>query len=213
MNEPRPLVVKIGGGLLRSNGLDGLRQACDDARALAAGRPVLVVPGGGPFADAVRAVDAQVGLTDAVAHALALGAMDQLSTLLAPLLPGAEPLDRLVAPRGLGLLMAAPAFAGRADIPEAWAVTSDSLAVLAAGAIGGDEAILLKAVPGVMARWPSDHPPLERLTADELQALQDAGGGRAVDAYLPEAVRRTGVAVRVRQPGALPEAGTRVVPR
>ncbi len=64
-----------------------------------------------------------------------------------------------------------------------------------------------------MARWPSDHPPLERLTADELQALQDAGGGRAVDAYLPEAVRRTGVAVRVRQPGALPEAGTRVVPR
>jgi 5-(aminomethyl)-3-furanmethanol phosphate kinase len=212
VTERGPLVVKIGGGLLRSNGLDGLRQACRDACALAAGRPVLVVPGGGPFADAVRAVDAEVGLADGVAHALALRAMDQLGLLLAPSLPTAEPLTRLVAPRTLGILIAAPAFAGRADIPEAWAVTSDSLAVLAAGAIGGDEAILLKPVPGVMARWPSDGPPLERLTAGELQALQDAGGGRAVDAYLAEAVRRTGVAVLVRQPGAAPEAGTRIVP-
>ena len=111
MGEPRPLVVKIGGGLLRSGGLDGLRRACAEVTELAARRPVLVVPGGGPFADAVRAVDAQVGLGDDVAHALALGAMDQLGTLLAPLLPGAEPLARLVAPRRLGLLMAARAFA------------------------------------------------------------------------------------------------------
>ena len=98
--------------------------------------------------------------------------------------------------------MVAPAFAGRPEVPESWAVTSDSLAVLAAGAIGADEAILLKPVAGVMARWPSDDPPLPRLTADELQALQDAGGGRAVDPYLPEAVRRTGVAVVVREPAA-----------
>lgn len=210
--EAVPLVVKIGGGLLRFHGLDGLRQACDEARALAAGRSVLVVPGGGPFADAVRAVDAQVGLSDGVAHALALHAMDQLGVLLAPMLPAAEPLTRLVAPRALGLLMAARAFVGRADIPEAWAVTSDSLAVLTAGAIGADEAILLKPVAGVMARWPSDDPPLQRLTAGELQALQHAGGGRAVDAYLSDAVRRTGVAVTVRQPGAAPESGTRIVP-
>ena len=57
---------------------------------LARDRPVLVVPGGGPFADAVRALDAQVGLGDDVAHALALRAMDQLGVLLAPMLPDAE---------------------------------------------------------------------------------------------------------------------------
>jgi aspartokinase-like uncharacterized kinase len=212
VNEQGPLVVKIGGGLLQTEGLDGLRRACADVVALSRCRPVLVVPGGGPFADAVRAVDAQVGLTDEVAHGLSLRAMDQLGVLLAPLLPDAEPLTRLVAPRTLGMLMVAPAFAGRAGIPESWAVTSDSLAVLAAGAIGGDEAILLKPVGGVMARWPSDDPPLRRLTAHELQALQDAGGGRAVDAYLPEAVRRTGVAVVVREPAASFPAGTRIVP-
>jgi aspartokinase-like uncharacterized kinase len=212
VDDGGPLVVKIGGGLLRTGGLDGLRRACADAVGLSGRRPVLVVPGGGTFADAVRAVDAQVGLTDGVAHELALRAMDQLGVLLAPLLPGAEPLTRLVAPRTLGILMVAPAFAGCKEIPESWAVTSDSLAVLAAGAIGADEAILLKPVAGVMARWPSDDPPLPRLTAQELRGLQDAGGGQAVDAYLPEAVRRTGVAVVVREPAAPLPAGTRIVP-
>ncbi len=92
----------------------------------------------------------------------------------APMLPGAEAIVRLVAPRALGLLAVAPAFAGRPGVPESWEVTSDSLAVLAAGAIGAEEAILLKPVDG-----------------------------GAVDPYVPEAVRRTGVTVVVRAPGGL----------
>jgi 5-(aminomethyl)-3-furanmethanol phosphate kinase len=210
VSEPRPLVVKVGGGLLRSAGLDGLRRACAEATEMAACRPVLVVPGGGPFADAVRAVDAQVGLSDDIAHSLALRAMDQLGVLLAPLLPAAEQLTGLVAPRALAVLLAAPAFGDRPEVPESWAVTSDSLAVLAAAAIGAEEAVLLKPVDGVLARWPSDDPPLPALTAAELQALQARGGGRAVDAYLPEAVRRTGVTVVVRRPGPIRPVGTRI---
>ena len=202
-------MVKIGGGLLRDEGIDGLRRACAEVKEMASRRPLLVVPGGGPFADAVRAIDAQVGLRDDVAHAMALQAMDQLGTLLAPLLPSAEPLTELVVPRTLGLLKAAPAFAGGPDVPESWAVTSDSLAVLAAGAIGAEEAILLKPVAGVTARWPSSDPPLPELTAGGLEALQDGGGGRAVDPYLPEAVRRTGVTVVVRAPGG---GGTKITP-
>lgn len=174
-------MVKVGGGLLSAEGLQGLRHGCADVLELARDRPVLVVPGGGPFADVVRALDAQAGLGDDVAHRLALKAMDQLGVLVAPMLPGAELLDRLVAPDALGLLLAAPAFDGHPEIPASWDVTSDSLAVLAAGAIGAEEAILLKPV--------------------------DAG---ATDAYLPEAVRRTGVTVTVRAPRGL---GTRISPR
>ena len=211
MTEPGPLVVKIGGGLLRAEGLDGLRRACADATQLAANRPVLVVPGGGPFADAVRAVDAQVGLADEVAHALALRAMDQLGVLLRPLLPDAELLTDLAAPpSALAVVQAAAAFADRPEVPESWAVTSDSLAVLAAGVIGAEEAVLLKPVAGVLARWPSQDLPLPALTAADLQALQARGDGGAVDAYLPEAVRRTGVAVVVRRPGATGSSGTRI---
>lgn len=172
MSDLSPLVVKIGGGLLGAEGLQGLRRACTDVLELARERPVLVVPGGGPFADVVRALDAQVGLGDAVAHQLALHAMDQLGVLLAPMLPGAELVRRLVAPHSLGLLVAAAAFAGRPGVPESWDVTSDSLAVLAADAIGAKEAILLKPVHGA-----------------------------AVDPYLRTAVCRTGVTVTIRRPG------------
>jgi hypothetical protein len=198
---------------------------------MAARRPVLVVPGGGPFADAVRAIDEQVGLADSVAHALALRAMDQLGVLLAPLLPGAQRLGDLVAPPALALLLAEPAFANRPEVPESWAVTSDSLAVLAAAAIGAEQVVLLKPVAGVLPSWPSDDPdgrggrgrrggrggrePIPLLTATELQALQARGGGRVVDSYLPEAVRRTGIPVVVRRPGPDHPAstgGTRIIP-
>jgi 5-(aminomethyl)-3-furanmethanol phosphate kinase len=209
VSEGCPLVVKIGGGLLRDCGLRGLQVACAEANAIAARRPVLIVPGGGAFADAVRAVDAQVGLSDAVAHALALRAMDQLGVLLRPLLPGAELLSGLVAPHRIAVLQAAPAFANRPGVPQSWEVTSDSLAVLAAAVIGAEEAVLLKPVAGLLARWPSNDPPLPALTAAELQTLQARGGGRAVDAYLPEAVRRAGVTVVVRAPGS---DGTRITP-
>ncbi len=61
-------------------------------------------------------------------------------------------------------------------------MTSDSLAVLAAGAIGAEEVVLLKPVDGVLARWPSDDPPVPVLTAAELEELQArrrrAGSGR-----------------------------------
>ncbi len=197
--------MKIGGGVLRSEGMDGLHRACAEVIGLATVRPVLVVPGGGPFADAVRALDAQVGLDDGVAHRMALHAMDQLGLLLAPVLPNCELLTDLTAPRSIGLLVAAPAFGGRPEIPESWTVTSDSLAVLAAGAVGAEEAILLKPAAGVPA-------PGEQLTADELQALQKRGGGRAVDAYLPEAVRRTGVVVTIRHAGSGRTSGTRIMP-
>ena len=174
--------------------------------------PVLVVPGGGPFADAVRGVDAQVGLADDVAHVLALRAMDQLGVLVRTLLPGAELLAGLAVPRSLALLLVTPAFESRPEVPQSWAVTSDSIAVFAAAAIGAHEAVLLKPVAGVMARWPSDGPPLPAVSAAELRELQARGGGRAVDAYLHEAVRRTGVTVVVREPGSAHSEGTRITP-
>ena len=204
-------MVKIGGGLLREHGLNGLRAACADTAALAAGRPVLIVPGGGPFADAVRAVDERVDLSDDVAHRLALHAMDQLGLLLRELLPSARLHRELTAPDGPAVLAVAPAFEGRPGVPRSWALTSDSLAVLAAGAIGAQQAVLLKPVAGVLARWPSDGPPLPELRATQLRALQADGGGRAVDAYLPEAVNLTGVTVVVRAPGA-DGTGTRITP-
>src|SRR5262249_34381680 len=55
-----------------------------DAVAAGAGR-VVVVPGGGPFADAVRTAQARMGFDDRAAHRMALLAMDQYCYALANL--------------------------------------------------------------------------------------------------------------------------------
>ena len=212
-----PLVVKVGGGLLSAEGIDGLRRACADVTTLATRGPVLVVPGGGPFADAVRQLDSTVGLGDRLAHRLALAAMDQLGLLLSELLPDATPVSSLAPPTGeprLTLLRCAAALADRPDVPERWEVTSDSLAVLAAGVIGTRDAILLKAVPGLLASWPAsaDQSPLAQITAPRLAELQRLGEGRAVDPYLAAAIVRTGVTVTIRAAGGAAGGGTRITP-
>jgi 5-(aminomethyl)-3-furanmethanol phosphate kinase len=207
-----PVVVKVGGGLLSEHGVEGLRRACAEVEKLSRRRSVLVVPGGGPFADAVRAADDGGRLGDALAHRLALAAMDQLGMVLARLLPAAESTATLRAPAGLGLLLATPAFAGRPGVPASWTVTSDSLAVLAAGEIGAREAILLKPVAGVLPRWPSSEAPMPELSASRLAELQAAGEARAVDPYLPTAIGQTGVSVIVRAPGAKARVRTRIIP-
>ena len=50
-------VVKVGGGLAREAGDDALRALCTAIAEAGARHPLLVVPGGGEFADAVRAHD------------------------------------------------------------------------------------------------------------------------------------------------------------
>jgi aspartokinase-like uncharacterized kinase len=147
------IVVKVGGALL----------ACSDdfAAVLAtiadAGRDrrLLVVPGGGPFADAVRDVDARLHLADETAHWMAVLAMDQYAHLLAGrLVRGALVADRDAITAALdagGIPVLAPyAWLRRADpLPHSWAVTSDSIAAWVAGEVGARRLVLIKP-PGAL---------------------------------------------------------------
>ena len=49
---------------------------------------MVLVPGGGPFADAVRAAQPRMGFDDRAAHAMALLAMEQYGCALANLAQG-----------------------------------------------------------------------------------------------------------------------------
>src|ERR1043166_2960077 len=75
-----PTVVKIGGSWAFSIDL----KYWIDALAACAGR-VAIVPGGGPFADAVRAAQAKMGFDDVAAHHMAVLAMEQYGRALASL--------------------------------------------------------------------------------------------------------------------------------
>ena len=74
---PGPVVVKLGGSLAFSQHL----RAWISALAACPGRAV-IVPGGGPFADAVRSAQTRMGYDDHAAHHMALLAMEQYGRAL-----------------------------------------------------------------------------------------------------------------------------------
>ena len=125
----RPIVVKLGGSLAYSDRLTDWISAVEAARP-----PVVVVAGGGPFADQVRAAQTRMGFDDAAAHRMALLAMAQFAWALAGLSPRLRPAGSLEAIDGLrshGLVPVwdpVPMAGAAGDVPQSWSVTSDSLA-------------------------------------------------------------------------------------
>ena len=178
-------VVKVGGGLGAGAGDAALRELCATLGALGERHPLLVVPGGAWFADAVREADRRFGLPAASSHHMAVLGMEQFGWLLSELIPGAvrsaEP--RAEAGHATVLLPAALALDG---LPASWEVTSDSIAAWVASRAGAGRLVLVKEVDGLFAEWPANGEPLARLTVAELGALAPAG----VDEHLPAVLER-----------------------
>jgi aspartokinase-like uncharacterized kinase len=123
---------------------------------MARGHRALIVPGGGPFADAVRHADARLALADSAAHWMAILAMDQYAHLIASRLADAALVyDRAGiadALRGGRIPVIAPArWLQDADpLPHSWEVTSDSIAAWLADQVSATALVLIKP-PGASA--------------------------------------------------------------
>jgi 5-(aminomethyl)-3-furanmethanol phosphate kinase len=191
-------VVKVGGGLASEAGDEALRTLCRTIGEAGARHQLLVVPGGGAFADAVREHDNRFALRPATAHRMAILAMDQFGWLLADLIPGAVPCTdltgaRAAAARGATPILLPAALLAGDPLPASWAVTSDSIAAWVAGVADAGRLVLLKPVAGLYRDWPAEGEPLARLSVDELAELRSAGRAGGVDPHLPEALREAGV--------------------
>jgi aspartokinase-like uncharacterized kinase len=202
--------VKVGGGLVREAGDGALRTLCRAIGDAGARHPLLVVPGGAAFADAVREHDSRFALRAPTAHRMAILAMDQFGWLLSDLIPGAVPCTDLAAARAAAVRRSTPVLLPAAllaqdppraedplraehRLPASWAVTSDSIAAWVAGAARAGRLVLVKPVAGLYRDWPTDGEPLARLSVAELAELRAAGLAAGVDPHLPEALRAAGV--------------------
>ena len=140
----RLAIVKLGGSHATGPHLkDWLAAIAAEAGS------IVIAPGGGPFADAVRAAQARIGFDDRAAHAMALMAMAQFGSALESL----NPALRLAASRAAILRALKEAkvpvwsperMARAAALPETWDLTSDSLAAWLAGALGASRLVLVK---------------------------------------------------------------------
>jgi 5-(aminomethyl)-3-furanmethanol phosphate kinase len=191
-------VVKVGGGVAREAGDDALRTLCRAIGDAGVRHPLLVVPGGAAFADAVREHDSRFGLRAVTAHRMAILAMEQFGWLLSELIPrGVTCADltaaRAATARGRTPILLPAALLAADPLPASWRVTSDSIAAWVAGAGHAARLVLVKPVDGLYRDWPADGKPLARLSVGELAELRAAGLAAGVDRHLPEALRAAGV--------------------
>ena len=140
--------MKVGGGLLAH--VEDFETVL--AMIVAAGRErrLLVVPGGGPFADAVRDVDRRLRLSAAAAHWMAVLAMDQYAHLIADRLAGGvvvvdrQAVETALEARRVPVLAPFRWMRDADPLPHGWDVTSDSIAAWIASATGANRVVLVK---------------------------------------------------------------------
>jgi len=142
-----PTVIKLGGSFAFSADLRDWIAAI----AGCAGRAV-IVPGGGPFADAVRAAQVQMGFDDRAAHRMGLLAMEQFGCAIkslheaVSLADSPDSIRRGLTSSQVPVWLPSRMALDVTDIPQSWDVTSDSLAAWLAGKIGAERLLLVKQV-------------------------------------------------------------------
>jgi len=174
-------VVKLGGSLADSERLPAWLDA------LAGRSDLVLVPGGGPFADQVRLAQARWGFADEAAHHLALLAMEQYGRMVCAIQAGLTPvasLDEIRRTLDAGctpVWMPVDMVLADPRIPQTWDMTSDSLAAWLTSILSASELLLIKSA--VLA-WDSI----------DLEALARAG---VVDRLFPDYAVASGASVHL----------------
>ncbi|MBL1264011.1 uridylate kinase [Candidatus Methylomicrobium oryzae] len=138
------IVVKLGGSLEAAGTLADCLAAIERKFA---GRAVAVVPGGGLFADRVRAAQQRWRFSDSTAHRMAIVAMQQMALLCNGLKPDWRIISRVAdfgRFTGISIWSPDPDELDKAGVPATWDITSDSLAAWLAGRLSAEELILVK---------------------------------------------------------------------
>ena len=190
-------VIKVGGSLAEDPA--ALRALCTKLGEIAKKHMILVVPGGGKFADVVREFDQQFALSCNISHRMAILGMDQFGLLLSQIIPNSCATYSLNDAKQLSESKLAPIFLPSRlmfqedPLENSWTVTSDSIATYIASRLRVSKVILVTDVDGIFTKDPkkySDAKLIKKLSARELLKF---GKRTSVDQFLPELLLKTHV--------------------
>lgn len=141
-------VIKLGGSLI---GQSELKDWLDALVKFGAGK-VVIVPGGGLFADAVRNAQVKTGIDDATAHQMAVEAMDQYATLMTSLnsnlvmaSSSLEIAEHALQHRAVVWKPSKMVLADK-GLPTSWDLTSDSLSAWLAAKLNAQHLLVVKSM-------------------------------------------------------------------
>lgn len=141
------IIVKLGGSLSRA---DTLIKCLNSVEQNFQGRAVVIVPGGGAFADQVRLAQHHWQFDDKTAHNMAILAMQQMALLIKGLKDdffiarSVTDIRKQLHRQKIVIWSPDIVELDNADIEASWDITSDSLAAWLAKALSATELILVK---------------------------------------------------------------------
>ena len=182
-------VLKVG-GILAEDPIS-LKRLCQELSVLAEAYRILIVPGGGKFADTVRKIDKVYGLSNTAAHKMAILAMDQYGLFLSDITPNSivcnalDEVGNYVKEKMLIFLPSQHMF--REDpLEHSWDVTSDTIAAYIADQVDAKKLILVTDVDGIFSKDPKKSQDSELIQEVSAEELQDWNKRTSVDKSLPK---------------------------
>jgi len=142
------IIVKFGGSLYST---PELTHWLTTLRRHSQHQNIIIVPGGGPFADQVRKAQSTHGFDDHHAHHMAILAMAQFGILLSGLLPESQPFsspsETTTLNHPLMVWLPDKQLLEKIDLAQSWDITSDSLALWLAQKCSANKLSLIKTNP------------------------------------------------------------------
>ncbi|MCW4031419.1 MAG: delta 1-pyrroline-5-carboxylate synthetase [Candidatus Bathyarchaeota archaeon] len=183
-------IIKVGGSLAEKPEL--LRALCSKLSVLARNYSLVVVPGGGRFADVVRDYDNRFNLSDEISHRMAILGIDQFGLLLTQIIPSScatyllDDAKQLSETGVVPVFLPSRMFIREDPLKNSWDVTSDSIAALIASRLRAAKVLLVTDIDGIFTKDPKKHKDanlIERLSAEELLRFNTR---TSVDLFLPK---------------------------
>jgi aspartokinase-like uncharacterized kinase len=137
------IVVKIGGSLYNTPELKiWLHTLANSSHS----SPIVIVPGGGPFADQVRRAQEHHHFNDTTAHHMALVAMKQFGLMLISLEAKCQPFNSQEPLPSLSVWLPDDSLLSESTLLPNWDLSSDSLALWLASKLNAKQLLLVKHV-------------------------------------------------------------------